>query len=192
MSHVQMTDTRDNKLLCAHALSAFSFLETEGFVSSQTVSPSWFTIDYANPQCSFAIQIGAFLPRYEYYVAIDSGGQRISLDEIERILEPINHDPIQWTWAHSDPTEFARRISYSALLLRRNFMNITQGFENIRRRIANLRAEALEYERIRDRAIAADNAFRHGRWNEALEIYRSLPSLTQVQQKRMSIASRKG
>ena len=192
LAHVQMTETRNTKLLCAHALNEFSFLEAEGFVSFHTTSSSWFTIDYADRVHFLAIQIGAFLPRYEYYVAIDRGGQRIGLDEIESVMEFTNRRAINWTWAHSDPTEFSQRISFSAILLQRNLPEIQHGFEDIRIRIANMRAHALECERLRDRANAADNAFRNGRWNEALEIYRSLPSLTPVQQKRMTIASRRG
>jgi hypothetical protein len=78
-----MTEARDTKPLCAHALDAFSFLEAKGFVSSHQTSCSWFIIDYANQPPSVAVQIGAFFPRYEYYVSIESRGQRIGLDDPE-------------------------------------------------------------------------------------------------------------
>ncbi len=178
-----MTETRDTKSLRLHTLKVFAFLEADGFVASHTSTSTWFTVDYTNGVNDLSIKIGTFLPRYEYYVAIACCGQRIGLDEIGCVIDPTNRRSVDWTWAHSDPTEFCKRISFSANLLQRHLPEIKHGFQCIREKIVKMREKSLEDKRLEDCANAADNAFREGRWSEALEIYRNLPNFNPVQKK---------
>jgi hypothetical protein len=185
------TDTRNSNELCLHALEEFAFLEREGFAPTCETSAPYFTITYTAAVQPISLSIGAFLPRYEYFVSIDRSGQRIGLDEVASVLDPPSREVPDWTWAHSDSNVFRDRISYSAQLLQRHFFPLLHGFCEIQNLVVNARSKAVEFEQLRARSRAADDAFKAGRWADAFEIYRSLPSLTKLQQKRKEIAARR-
>lgn len=125
-------------------------------------------------------------------MSIDRGDQRIGLDEVSSVLDPPSREVPDWTWAHSDSSVFREHISYSAELLQRHFTSLLQGFCEIHDLVANARSKAVEFEQLRARSRAADDAFKAGRLADAFEMYSSLPSLTKVQQKRKEIAARRG
>lgn len=50
----------------------------------------------------------------------------------------------------------------------------------------------IRYPGLNDRSRAADDAFKAGRWVDAFEIYRSLPTLTKLQRKQKEIAAQQG
>lgn len=185
-----MTELRNSQDLALFARNAFSFLERKGFVPLVEASLPWFTISYTSNSHPISFSIGAFLPRYEYYVSVDKQGTRIALDEVAGVLELPSCETPNWTWAHSDPTVFRQNISYSAELLRRLLSRILEEFTELHDQIENARAIGRETERMRQCSLDADIAFKEGRMIDALRLYRMLPSLTKLQQKRVEIAKR--
>lgn len=175
-----------------YVLKEFAFLEREGFAPTCETSAPCFTITYTYAIQPISFSIGAFLPRHEYFVSIDRGGQRIGLDEVASVLDSPSREVPDWTWAHSDSKVFRDRISYSAQLLRRHFSQLLHGFSDIQGLVANARSRAAALEELRTRSRVADDAFNAGRWADAFEIYCSLPMLTELQRKRKEIAARRG
>ena len=61
--------TRDTTEFCRHALTEFAFVTESGFSETHEIGTPHFSIDFTRPD-SHKIVIGAFLPRYEYFVSL--------------------------------------------------------------------------------------------------------------------------
>jgi hypothetical protein len=178
--------------LCNHALNEFGFLFDLGFEPRNEVTDSTFYITYTVSD-GRVITVCSFLPRYEYDVTLRRtfNSESYHLDELISATAPEWNIETDWTWAHSDPKEFSRRISYSANLLRRFGQPFFDRDESIwpvmqQRRVAYSAAQEL----IRRRS-QSKTAFEEQRWSEAIQIYESLPcSLTPLEMKRLTIAKK--
>ena len=181
---------RGTSEFCNHALSEFSFLRNAGFSESHAVGIPHFSIEFVGPD-SRTVGIGAFLPRYEYYVSLRHADAEYGLDELAAVLEPDREPEHDWTWAHSDPATFMARISYSASLLRRFITHFLDDDGSLWERVSARRNSFANAEWEREQRKTAATAFGDGRWQEAIRIYESLRTLSPVESKRLSIAKRR-
>jgi hypothetical protein len=181
---------RDTNEFCRHALGEFAFLLDSGFRETLETSVSHFSIEYTRPD-SRVIDVGAFLPRYEYDVSLRCSNNQYGLDELAAIIEPDIPAEHDWTWAHSDANTFAQRITYSATVLRRLLPLFLDDDANLWERVSARRRTFIDAERVRDQLKLADAAFAENRWSDAIEIYESIATLTPVQAKRLAIAKRR-
>ena len=181
---------RDTSEFCNHALTEFSFLGGFGFSQSHMIGVPNFSIEFTRPD-SRTVEVGAFLPRYEYYVSLRHSNNQYGLDELATVIEPDSKAEFDWTWAHSDPETFKIRISYSATLLHRLIGCFLDDANDLWDRISSRRRAFADSERDRDQRKLAESAFTDGQWQNAIDIYGGLDVLSPLEAKRLSIAKRR-
>ena len=182
--------SRDTSDFCRHALTEFSFLLDFGFSESHQIGVPHFSIEYAIPG-AHTIGVGAFLPRYEYYVSLAHEGNWYPLDELAAATGDIVDLGYDWTWAHSDPNIFKQRISHSSELLRGLLPEFLKDSANQWTRVSSQRSAIATAQRRHEQLKLADSAFADGQWTDAISIYESISELSAVQLKRLSIARRR-
>lgn len=179
--------TRDTTELCRHALNEFAFLTNSGFSESHEIGTPHFSIDFTHIDVR-NIAIGAFLPRYEYYVSLTHGANRFGLDELMAARQLNAPDSPNWTWAHSDDLTFRRHISYSAGVLHGVLQYFLNAPHALWSDVLSYRADISAAQHNAEQLKQADSAFANGRWGDAIAIYESASELTPVQSKRLGIA----
>lgn len=190
-----MRETRD---LCDFAEQQFGYLvEEHGFVAQRDCCNAVsFSILY-QAQDGRRVSVGAFLPRYEYSVALTMTPNLRSFDlgELVAVVDPSYSYDLgpAWGWAHSDSATFKKHISHSADLLRRygqRFLDSDSSLwdeVSLRRTVVSAAyAQNEQDNQIREKA---DDAFKKADWSMVIALYESLSvNLTPVEAKRLAMA----